>query len=340
MHELLACCGAEIPTHDPTIRELARFHYTRAVAALRRILNDGNIKSHWMVTMLTVMMLCIYERSKIHRSSGVEVHLAGAARLIQVCSQDDARDSEPSGIQQSMHRLVRESFIFHVATSLPFQSDHMHQMEIETAFGLAEEAIYPHFLSDDSSHSDSPVLGFSPKLFRCIYMVYRLYQTSQWSSVHLQTCQDLGQDLIQWSHHIPTSRHDKLLDHQTDPGMSHDSIVPSCAKVKSPSQPASLGPTLYILGCRILLHRMSSACTGSEPDLERLLQEGIAAVRQLQPTQDYFAEYYCWPLLIIGMNLERQSDRELLMSKVHAFWVATNNGTMRRLVDKLLRLWE
>lgn len=63
MHALLACCGAEIPTHDPTVRELARFHYTHAVAALRRNLNDGNIQTQWVVTMLTVMMLCIYEVS-------------------------------------------------------------------------------------------------------------------------------------------------------------------------------------------------------------------------------------------------------------------------------------
>ncbi|KAJ5649158.1 C6 zinc finger domain protein [Penicillium longicatenatum] len=338
MHALLACCGAEIPTHDPTVRELARFHYTRAVAALRMNLNDGNVQNQWMVTMLTVMMLCIYE---VHKSSGVEVHLAGAARLIRVCSQDYAKDQKPSGIQQSMHRLVRESFIFHVATSLPFQDDNMYQMEIEMAFRLAEEAIYPHFLSDNSSHSESPVLGFPPKLFRCIYTVYRLYQTSQWSSVHSQICQDLGEDLIQWSHRLTTSRLDNLLGHQTELAVPHDSIVSTCATVQSLVHPApSLGPILYIIGCQILLHRMSSASTGRKPDLEALLQEGIVAVRKLQPMQDYFAEYYCWPLLVIGMNLERQSDRKLLMSQVHAFWVATNNGTMRRLANKLMRLWE
>lgn len=276
----------------------------------------------------------------VHGSSGVEVHLAGAAKLIRVCSQDYARDSKSSAIQQLMHRLVRESFIFHVATSLPFQGDYMHQMEIEVAFQLAEEAIYPHFLTDNSSHSNSPVLGFPPKLFRCIYMVYRLYQTSQWSSVHLQMCQDLGQELIQWSHHITASTIDDLLDHQTSSGMSHSSVASTGPRTRSPFHSASLGPTLYILGCRILLHRMSSVFIGLEPDLERLLEEGMAAVRQLQPAQDYFAEYYCWPLLIIGMNLKHQPDRDLLMSQVHAFWVATNNGTMRRLADKLLDIWK
>lgn len=66
MHALLACCGAEIPTHDPTVRELARFHYTRAITTLRPYLNDGNIQNHWIVTMLTVMMLCIYEVGWMH----------------------------------------------------------------------------------------------------------------------------------------------------------------------------------------------------------------------------------------------------------------------------------
>lgn len=61
MHALLACCGAEIPTHDQRVRQLASFHYMRAVEGLRKGLNNENIRSQWMVTMLTVMMLCIYE---------------------------------------------------------------------------------------------------------------------------------------------------------------------------------------------------------------------------------------------------------------------------------------
>ncbi|KAJ5765107.1 hypothetical protein N7520_004666 [Penicillium odoratum] len=239
-----------------------------------------------------------------------------------------------------MHRLVRESFIFHVATSLPFQDEHLHQMEIESAFCLAEEAVYPHFLTDSSYHSDSPVLGFPPKLFRCIYMVYRLYQTSQWGSVPLETFQNLDHDLLRWNNHITAPKFDTLLDRKSDPIVPNGSIVCSCPDIEKPSHPATLGPRLYILGCRILLHRMSSACKGDKPSLGRLLQDAITAVQQLQPKQDYFAEYYCWPLLTIGMSLEHPSDQDLLMSQVHAFWVATNNGTMRRLADKLLLYWK
>lgn len=63
MHALLACCGAEIPGENPEYHELARFHYTHAVTGLRKILDDGAPREQWVVTMLGIMMLCIYEVS-------------------------------------------------------------------------------------------------------------------------------------------------------------------------------------------------------------------------------------------------------------------------------------
>lgn len=62
MHALLACCGAEIPSSaKASFRQLARYHYTHAVAGLRNNLNDGLSQDRWVVAMLTIMMLCIYE---------------------------------------------------------------------------------------------------------------------------------------------------------------------------------------------------------------------------------------------------------------------------------------
>jgi hypothetical protein len=61
MHALLACCGAEIPTKTPRFRNLAKFHYTQAVKELRNDLERETIKNQWLVTMHTVLMLCIYE---------------------------------------------------------------------------------------------------------------------------------------------------------------------------------------------------------------------------------------------------------------------------------------
>jgi hypothetical protein len=61
MHALLACCGAEIPVQLDSFRKLARFHYTQAVASLRQNLTQVGVGHGWLVTMHTVLMLCIYE---------------------------------------------------------------------------------------------------------------------------------------------------------------------------------------------------------------------------------------------------------------------------------------
>ncbi|KAJ5706579.1 C6 zinc finger domain protein [Penicillium malachiteum] len=342
MHALLACCGAEIPTQDQKPRELARLHYTEAVKALRKNLNESNIQSQWIVTTLTVMMLCIYERSKAHGSSGVEIHLSGAARMIQLCARTKSNAFNLSDTEHAMYRLVQESFIFHVATSLPFQQGHLDQVEIETALQLAEDAAHSHFQPEDSFYANSPVLGFPPQLFRCIYMTYRLYKDSLSKRVDKTLCQSLDRDLERWSDHIAKLASGSCEGSDRELENRSSSIMPISSKGKhlQMSSYAFLGQRLYVSGCRILLHRMSPAEGMSESAFEALMSGAIEDLRLLQPGSDYFAEYYCWPLLTIGMNLEHRADREMLMSQVRAFWVATNNGTMRRLADILDVYWK
>ncbi|KAJ6007307.1 hypothetical protein N7540_011283 [Penicillium herquei] len=338
MHALLACCGAEIPTQDQKPRQLARMHYTQSVNALRKTLNESNIQSHWIVTTLTVMMLCIYERSKAYGSSGVEIHLSGAARMIQLCARIKSNATYLSNTEQAMYRLVQESFIFHVATSLPFQQGHLDQIEIEKAFQLAEEAVYSHFRPEDSFYANSPVLGFPPKLFRCIYLTYRLYKNSLSKRVDETLCQSLDRDLEGWSEHIAKlacGSSDRISRDTSSSVMLNSSKENDCQR----SSYAFLGQKLYIFGCRILLHRMSLAEGMSTSNSKCLIEEAIRAVGDLQPASDYFAEYYCWPLLTIGMHLERQVDRKMLMGQARAFWVATNSGTMRQLADILDLYW-
>lgn len=272
----------------------------------------------------------------------MEVHLAGAARMIQLGAQEQFLVPRRSETEHAMYRLVQESFIFHVATSLPFQSQHEGQQEIDIAFQLAEDAVCPHFRPEDLFYSNSPVLGFPPKLFRCIYLTYRLHQRCRSNAADLEACQDLDQDLQQWNFQIKTLESGSEDTSGDSSKMDSESRILSLERPENtPSSPSVfLGQRLYILGCQILLYRMSSGDARSEPRFHGLIREAIDAVRALQPGYDYFAEYYCWPLLAIGMNLNHQADRELLMSKAHAFWIATNNGTMKRLVNILDLYWD
>lgn len=242
-----------------------------------------------------------------------------------------------------MHRLVRESFIFHVATSLPFQQSDVHSAEIETALSLAEQAISQHFRPNALSHSDSPVLGFPPQLFRCIYTVYRLYRSSASQRVSIETCRALDRDLRGWDERIKA-----CAKGSAEGGASpRSSWARNGLQIIATPLPQSdwpdgscLGPMLYILGSRLLVRRMRGPGQAQlTPGIDQLLPEGMNMVRQLQPDKDYYADYYCWPLLTIGMHLHSAPDRELLLRQVWAFWTATNNGTMRRLADMLDFLW-
>lgn len=234
--------------------------------------------------------------------------------MIQLFSGSYTVSFQDPGIEQAMQHLVRESFIFHVTTSLPFHDGDVHHGEIEAALALAEEAISQDFGSRYFAHLDSPVLGFPPQLFRCIYTVYRLYRMSDRAQIDPETWQGMDRSLCQWDERI-------------------------MATMEGPADITSSGPKLYILGCRILLRRMSPS---DLPDLSisLLVQEGMEIVGQLQPAQDYYADYYCWPFLVLGMNLGHTPDRDLLMRQVEAFGAATNNGTMRRLADMLRICWE
>lgn len=260
--------------------------------------------------------------------------------MIQLGAKEKFLIPRHSEIEHAMYRLVQESFIFHVATSLPFQSHHESQREIDIAFQLAEDAVCLHFRPEDLFYSNSPVLGFPPKLFRCIYLTYRLHQRYRSKAVDLEACQDLDQNLQRWNHQIKTLENASADISGDGPEMERRIVSSERPDNILPSPGLFLGQRLYILGCQILLYRMAPGDTSSESKFFKLIQEAIDAVRALQPGHDYFAEYYCWPLLAIGMNLDTQPDRELLMSKAHAFWIATNNGTMKRLVNILDLYWD
>lgn len=287
-------------------------------------------------------------------SPGVGIHLAGAAQLIRLHSQTHGDATRSPGIDQAMHRLARESFIFHVTTSLPFRDEvaivdppfsaaGACQFEIDSALGLAEEAIREHFHVDMFSYPNSPVLGFPPQLFRCIHTVYRLYQTSNSDQVSLQLCQRLHNDLCRWDTRLEASLTElSSVDLGTTKGNETATATIEHRQSQPLDQSTLIGPKLYILGCRVLLQRMIDAGLPASVDMgaDELCHRGMKLIRQLQPRRDYFADYYCWPLLVIGINLRSSCDRDLLLTQALAFWKATNNPTMRRLIDMLPVYWQ
>ncbi|GIK00876.1 hypothetical protein Aspvir_004905 [Aspergillus viridinutans] len=309
MHALLACAAAEIPVNNPEYRRMAELHYIKAVSGLRQSITQAHGSSQWTVVLWTVLILCIYERSKPHHSQGVDVHLAGAAQLIQMYFRKKAPDASTIATG-AWARLFLESFMFHVATSIPFQLTSTVSAPIDSAFSLAENLLEvlcrPHISVD----ATSPVLGVPPKLFQYVYSVARMYQRYP-DGVDIRHCKDLEQDLRRW-----------------------DSLMAGTA---APELLA--GPRLYVLCSRILLNRLMHPDNRPDSLASELVSQAMVLVTQLRPAQDYFAEYYSWPFLVLGTCAEKQSDRQILLAQIQGFWQATNNGTMRRLEDMLTAYW-
>ncbi|KAF7170955.1 hypothetical protein CNMCM5623_003402 [Aspergillus felis] len=310
MHALLACAAAEIPVNNPQYYRMAELHYIKAVAGLRQSLVQAHGPSRTVV-LWTVLILCIYERSKPHHSQGVDVHLNGAAQLIQMYFRPKTPDASTIATDIWMPRLFLESFVFHVATSIPFQLTSSASAPIDSAFSLAETILevlcQPHISVD----ATSPVLGVPPKLFQYVYTIARMYQEYP-NGVSVRQCRELEQDLRRWDTLMAGTAAPELL----------------------------AGPRLYVLCARILLNRLIYLA-GNQPDhlVSELVSHAMVLVTQLQPAQDYFAEYYSWPFLVLGTCAEKQSDRNILLSQIQGFWQATNNGTMRRLENMLTAYW-
>ena len=261
------------------------------------------------------------QRSKPHLSRGVDIHLFGAAQLIHLHLDHSNKQSIEPEPDSAMLRLILEAFIFHSVTSIPFQQPAEQCAVIDSAFSLAERRLETLYLDFDlclQGSTSSPVLGVPPRLFGYIREVALMYQRYQFDDVvDIGRCYALEHVLGQWE---------------------QQHIVGFTA--------LALGPRLYILASRILLHRLINCApshmkTNASRDalIQNLVSDSIILITHLQPSADYYAEYYCWPILVVGMSALQQVERECILGKVLEFWKMTRNGTMRRLIDILEGYW-
>ncbi|KAE8151573.1 fungal-specific transcription factor domain-containing protein [Aspergillus avenaceus] len=334
MHALLACCSAEIPVDNVHSRayyhNLARSHYIKAIEGLREILDRGNWNPQDTAIPRTTLMLCIYERSKPHLSRGVDAHILGLAQLIQLLFR---QNMSYASAEDMYSRVILEAFIFHATTSIPFQRTTKHPELVEAALSLAQEALHGTYVWKAPGHPESPVLGVHPKLFLYIREITLLHERFLKGYSDLPRCLQL-RDLIDlwdsnavgghpdWYH----SLENQAIDVNTLGSSSNSNLQLSL----------SVGPQLYIIVAKALIGRMINAVSSTHDDtFQRLVREGVDLVRQLKPSTDYYAEYYCWPILVLGSYTTEEEDRACLLRQAQEFWKATRNGTMQRLVGML-----
>jgi hypothetical protein len=282
------------------------------------------------------------QRSKPRGPASVGVHLNGAAQLIHLASRNYQVTSSIPEMERVMYRLVHEAFIFHVATSLPFQSHSAYAPDIDSAFALAENYLDQYFHIPLPPHPDSPVLGVAPQLFRFSLTIYRLYHNRSHKRPNAEICLKLEKELARWdgcTTRALSREHNVFQGGQLD--CKRGAHASWHQLIRKKNHTAVLGPRLYVIGCRILLQRMVNGHQKkADPIIDKLLGEGMGAVRDLQPALDYFAEYYCWPFYVLGTHLVEPLERDCLLAQIQAFWTTTKNGTMKRLSETLRLFWK
>lgn len=241
------------------------------------------------------------------------------------------KQKKPHALSKSdatMLHLMLEAFIFHATTSIPFQQPLVQTAAIDSVFPLAERELEELSHCSETCVYASSIIGVPPKLFGYIREIVLMHQRHSIEGIDIVRCYELEYTLDYWDEDltIPFPR------------------SPSCPATRR--NPLTLGPKLYILASRILLRYLinssfspTSTAMHTDTHIPSLVSEGVSLITQLQPSTDYYAEYYCWPILVVGISTIDQLDRECLLSQVMAFWKATRNGTMRRLVDILTSHW-
>ncbi|KAL5356446.1 hypothetical protein BJX96DRAFT_142825 [Aspergillus floccosus] len=341
MQSLLACCAFEYPAHDVCAQQyfqrLAETLYVQAVAGLRELLESQGHVAPTSAVPRTVLLLCIFERTRPLPSSAVVTHLSGLAQLVLSEAIKATSQEALSPKEQLMRRVILEAFIFHATTSVPFQPLPDQDPSVELALTLAERVLQDLFGNETPEHSDSPVLGFSPRLFLHIREI---------SLLHLKHYEEGNPtrylELLSSIEAIEKESTAKWTLDPADP-LSMDWTVPGICLSVTPyterycaSNIFLFGPQLYIVSAKILLTDMSQHYNHIPPyDMHELVEEGLRLVNQLQPSVDYYAEYYSWPIHVLGRFVSSRHDRDLLVAKVRGFWEATRCGTMRRLADIL-----
>jgi hypothetical protein len=194
------------------------------------------------------------------------------------------------------------------------------------------------FSEGTRENPDSPVLGVEPQLFVLVRELSLMHREYEQSNRHLQR----GETLSAMQEQLSIYRRIYWTGLGNFPNSSLEdraSAFPAYTDAGG-TNPPFIGPLLYITAAGILLSDISGNADVVDHispalSIPELVLEGVRLVRQLEPTKDYYAEYYGWPIYVLAKFVTHEQDRKCLLDQVNAFWQETRSGTMARLADIL-----
>lgn len=230
--------------------------------------------------------------------------------------------------------------MFHTSTTTSFLRRPQNTKLVDEAFTEAQNILEE--LEDNGVFvaTHSPVLGASPSLFAFVRQISLLHNRFKKGEVRLDECLALTTRFERWCQSkYPLSMLEDMPDGYH--GSLNPGFVPPAHLDLKPEQ-LLVGPTLYALAGRlILLYMVQHLGDDSDHDVPLLLVKAMNIINHIEPSLDYFADYYCWPFFCVGMTLAPSDvdNRTMLLDKVLSYWDMTRNGTMWRLASMLKSAW-
>lgn len=247
------------------------------------------------------------------------------------------RNYNSLAVQKDTRKPLLESFVFHAAMSIPFQAGIRQFATIDEAFALAQHCLEEETSDELCLQRSSPVLGAPPELFRHVCQVGLLYQSSQHGAVDLPKCYQLLRELMRWN---DNRIQDICTPISAEAGPSENNNRESWCDGTGHDEVLLLGPRIYYLASRVLIRELiNTQIAKVECSTRAMASEALHLIDRLQPSLDYFADYYSWPFFAIGVCTTDHMARQCLMDKILAFWELTKNGTMQRLKQLLTEIW-
>ncbi|RMZ81715.1 hypothetical protein DV737_g2419, partial [Chaetothyriales sp. CBS 132003] len=148
--------------------------------------------------------------------------------------------------------LSLEAFVFHVATSIPFQDPFPTPALVNEVFPRALLILEQLWLESKMDYPYSPVLGAPPMLFAYVRQVALFYSQFRSQTLDVRQCQSLEEDLKRWSddNNIADSYTVNVVDFAD---FADASLGLTCPSDRQDASQSFFGPKLYVLAARILL---------------------------------------------------------------------------------------
>ncbi|KAH8705770.1 fungal-specific transcription factor domain-containing protein [Talaromyces proteolyticus] len=300
MDALVAFSSVHKAAHSVDDYPMAVERYGSAIKSIRRMLDSKTLNGTEDWLLLVVDFLCLFERWNSYSVLNPTVHLTALIQMLKArYAKRDVSLSSP--YVHIFERTMAESVLYHflrpVLTLDPFPNS-------------------PRWIN-------SPLLGYSPRLFEIILKILKLRLFVPLSLAYRQEAYSLYHELLVLGLESPNfdaSHTDK--------------------DVKAKMEACWDTTRLFYLSAKILLLKFIHPEINSQSNLVQVqVKQAWEILAPSKPSTFRYDHYLTWPLTIIGLCAIGNTERTIICDILQKIWDIKNCGEVKRSLNLLKRVW-